>query len=191
MVALPECLALANELPIAQRFPWDSSKGVYLLNGHHNLHCIVSNEPSPGDSSIVAARTAYSKGTDMARKRAIYISLMEFWQHQPQSRGWGHVVHCVDALRQDIICNADDTPRYSTATRSPESGVGQVRQCRSWEKLERWARGHNACYKYVNQTVEDLPEVQRFIYCPQGSPYRKEVEKVFGKVPAYEELSQV
>ena len=67
---------------------------------------------------------------------------MEFWQHRPQSRGWGHVLHCIDALRQDIVYNAND----STATRSPESGMGQVRQCRSWEKLERWARRHNACY---------------------------------------------
>ena len=57
MVALPESLALANGLPMAQRFPWDVSKGVYLLNGHHNLHCIVSNEPSPGDFSVVAAPT--------------------------------------------------------------------------------------------------------------------------------------
>ena len=45
---------------------------------------------------------------------------------------------------------------YRRAARSLKSGVGHVRQCRSWEKLERWARSHNACYEYVNQTVEDL-----------------------------------
>lgn len=113
---------------------------------------------------------------------------MEFWEERPQSRAWGHVLHCVDTLRLDIICNADDTPRYSTATKSPESGMGQVRQCRSWDKLEKWARHYNSCYKFVNQTAEDLPEIQRFIYCPKDSPYRTEVEKVFGRVPAYEEL---
>lgn len=52
MVALPADFAAANGLPLAQRFPWDPSKGIYLLNGHHNLHCI----------------------------RAIHISLQEFWQ---------------------------------------------------------------------------------------------------------------
>lgn len=47
MVALPEEFAVANKLPVAQRFPWDSSRGIYLLNGHHNLHCIVSIITSP------------------------------------------------------------------------------------------------------------------------------------------------
>ena len=113
---------------------------------------------------------------------------MEFWQGVPQSRPWGHVIHCVDTLRQDIICNADDTPRYSTESRVPETGVGQVRMCRSWDKLEQWARQYNACYKFVNQTARDFPIVQRFVYCPKGSPYKKEVEKVFGgEVPDYED----
>ena len=112
---------------------------------------------------------------------------MEFWQSTPQTRSWGHVIHCVDTLRQDIICNADDTPRYSTESRVPETGMGQIRMCRSWDKLEQWARQYNACYKFVNQTARDFPIVQRFVYCPKGSPYRKEVEKVFGETPYYED----
>jgi hypothetical protein len=29
-------------IPRAQHWPWDGDKGVYLLNGFHNLHCLVS-----------------------------------------------------------------------------------------------------------------------------------------------------
>lgn len=29
-------------LPLSERFPWDQSKGVYLLGAHHQIHCIVS-----------------------------------------------------------------------------------------------------------------------------------------------------
>ena len=47
MVALPADFAAANGLPLAQRFPWDPSKGIYLLNGHHNLHCIVRKSVVP------------------------------------------------------------------------------------------------------------------------------------------------
>ena len=43
MVALPDDLVAEKGLPVAQRFPWDSSKGIYLLNGYHNLHCVVSS----------------------------------------------------------------------------------------------------------------------------------------------------
>lgn len=41
MIALPDEIAIEKGLPLAQRFPWDHSKGVYLLHGYHNLHCVV------------------------------------------------------------------------------------------------------------------------------------------------------
>ena len=53
MVALPADFATANGLPLAQRFPWDPSKGIYLLNGYHNLHCIVRKRlPFPSTSTV-------------------------------------------------------------------------------------------------------------------------------------------
>ena len=56
MVALPEDFALNNGLLIAQRFPWDRSRVVYLLNGYHSLHCIVrktnQHPPSHGARSL-------------------------------------------------------------------------------------------------------------------------------------------
>lgn len=109
---------------------------------------------------------------------------MEFWQGIPQSRRWEHVIHCVDQLRQEALCNADDTPRYSTSDDIPVSGMGQVRMCRNWEKLEDWAKQYNACYRYINQTADykDFPQIERFIWCPEGSPYTEAVEKVFGHI---------
>lgn len=35
--------AAANNLPKSQPFPWDQDKGIYLVNGFHNLHCLVSS----------------------------------------------------------------------------------------------------------------------------------------------------
>lgn len=29
-------------LPPAQPFPWDATKGIYILNGYHGIHCLVS-----------------------------------------------------------------------------------------------------------------------------------------------------
>jgi hypothetical protein len=42
MVALPYDMVDEHDLPVSQPFPWDDSKGIYLLHGHHNLHCVVS-----------------------------------------------------------------------------------------------------------------------------------------------------
>lgn len=41
-IALDDDYAKSMQLPRAQRFPWDASKGIYLINAYHNLHCVVS-----------------------------------------------------------------------------------------------------------------------------------------------------
>ena len=41
IVALPHGWVKAKMLPQAQHWPWDGDKGIYLLNGFHNLHCLV------------------------------------------------------------------------------------------------------------------------------------------------------
>lgn len=41
-VALGDAYVETMGLPKAQRFPWDKSKGIYYINGFHNLHCLVS-----------------------------------------------------------------------------------------------------------------------------------------------------
>jgi hypothetical protein len=122
--------------------------------------------------------------TDESKQRAIYIALNEFKTGKPQSRRWGHVLHCVDQMRQEAICNADDTPRFSTDDMVPVTGLHQNRMCRSWDKLEAWAKEYTACYRYINQTASysEVPQVERFVWCPEGSPYQKEVEKVFGHI---------
>ena len=41
MVALDNQLIAKHGLPSAQPFPWDKNRSLYLLNGHHSLHCMV------------------------------------------------------------------------------------------------------------------------------------------------------
>lgn len=40
-IAVSDEWAAEKDLLEAQRFPWDTSKGIYLVNGQHNLHCLV------------------------------------------------------------------------------------------------------------------------------------------------------
>ena len=49
-VALSDEYVSEKGLPTAQRWPWDATKGIYLLHGYHNLHCLV------GQSSRNVAR---------------------------------------------------------------------------------------------------------------------------------------
>ena len=107
---------------------------------------------------------------------------MDFYHGRKMSRDWAHVLHCVDALRQDAICNADDTPRATTADQTPETGRGQYLHCRNFGDLTAWARQYNSCWKAVNQT-DRIDEIYRFTYCPEGSPYNAKIVEEFGRIP--------
>ena len=41
IVAVADYWAADRNIPLSQRWPWDGTKGVYLLSGFHNVHCIV------------------------------------------------------------------------------------------------------------------------------------------------------
>lgn len=41
MIALTDEFARSKNLRTSQRFPWDKSRGIYLINGYHKLHCLV------------------------------------------------------------------------------------------------------------------------------------------------------
>ena len=96
---------------------------------------------------------------------------MEYDSKKPLTYTYEHQTRCLDTLRRDILCNADDTPRYQTPTKTPDSGVGQMRMCRDWDKLEAWAKQYNSCWNYVDEAHDHQNELERYIYCPPESPY--------------------
>ncbi|KAI1144997.1 hypothetical protein F4825DRAFT_475089 [Nemania diffusa] len=139
----PGVVALSSEyqeekgLHEAIPFPWDKDKGVYFFQAHHNLHCL---------------RTLFR-----------YVNYTE--TGQPNKIAASHAIHCLDQLRQDVICQADDTPRYAW-TNPPGTGFNQVRMCKDWKKLEQWAFEHTACFK--NTDGISGPIIERFKSCPDG-----------------------
>ena len=95
---------------------------------------------------------------------------MEMYDKVPQSQHFSHINHCLDAFRQDIMCNADDTPRFTGFVDEPSSGLGQVRMCKSWTKLESWAKANSACYTYHPKHISGMHiSLEAFKSCPDGS----------------------
>lgn len=49
IIALPDEYAAEKGLPRSQRFPWDKSKGIYVIGAFHQMHCLVRlhHPPSP------------------------------------------------------------------------------------------------------------------------------------------------
>lgn len=96
---------------------------------------------------------------------------MEYRHGEEQSRKWGHIAHCLDALRRQVLCDADDTPRATERRPEAISGLGQYRQCRDWSQLEAWAKEHTACYKRPDRPIPGMKNIEKYKYCPDGSGY--------------------
>ena len=53
IVAIPDGWATKNNLPPTQRFPWDTTKGVYTVSAFHTLHCLVRHfQSTPPDPAM-------------------------------------------------------------------------------------------------------------------------------------------
>ncbi|PQE26543.1 Tat pathway signal sequence protein [Rutstroemia sp. NJR-2017a BBW] len=155
LVALPNDWTKSKGLPKSSMFPWDKEKSIWLLNGHHNLHCV----------------------------KRIYLSLKEYRDGLPQSLPPQHIYHCLDSLRDQIICDADDTPRFTLSANEQGhfTGLHQERQCRDWNKLEAWAKENTACYRYGDPSWNDKSQYERVKFCPDDSPYLPIIREFFGK----------
>ncbi|KAL8831883.1 MAG: hypothetical protein Q9170_005110 [Blastenia crenularia] len=104
--------------------------GVYTLSGAHQSHCIKLIRE--------ALMTFISAEADVSTEPAIKINELN------QSAALDHAFHCVDYLRQTIMCNADTTIEWEAqgGDRGGHSGhingYGIPHQCRNWNDLKLW-----------------------------------------------------
>jgi hypothetical protein len=55
-----------------------------------------------------------------------------------QQHSLGHIRHCIDLLRQSLMCNADLTVELKDEQLGGVTGFGTVHQCVDWPKLLEW-----------------------------------------------------
>lgn len=93
-----------------------------------------------------------------------------------------HFYHCLDTLRQDLMCLADDTP-MPTINAVHQIGNGQVRQCRDWEKLIAWTQEpeRHACYRMLDDYRKVPHSLEQFAFCDRNSRYFPVAEKYFAE----------
>ncbi|KAI4145023.1 MAG: hypothetical protein LQ340_006455 [Diploschistes diacapsis] len=94
---------------------------------------------------------------------------------------YGHLQHCLNDLREDTICNADDTPRYTRPEPNRITGAdGQQRTCRDFAALEQWAHKHTACFTFAHGDDPAWNRTARLRFCPPDSPYLPKIRDYFG-----------
>jgi hypothetical protein len=97
-------------------------------------------------------------------------SIMRYRNKTMQTEHYLHIDHCLTSLREDILCNADDTPRFTGGHfKQASSGTGQTRLCRDWSKLEKWATERSGCYQTPADPFDGKSTLERYKFCPDGS----------------------
>ena len=54
-----------------------------------------------------------------------------------------HNEHCIDMLRQSIMCHADTSPmtmRWGTSDKVPLGNTSSQHECVNWHRIDEWAR---------------------------------------------------
>lgn len=78
-------------------------------------------------------------------KQGVIRDVVKKYEKHDKSRfaGAGHEYHCIDYIRQSIMCSADTTLDFAElqpdGRRKGFSGANSTHQCRDWEALTAWA----------------------------------------------------
>ncbi|TGO31447.1 hypothetical protein BHYA_0782g00030 [Botrytis hyacinthi] len=117
IVAVDHEWAAEHNLPASMSLPSNASRGVYIVDAYHQIHCLT-----------------------IIRK-----TLVELASGRPLSKPVQHSKHCFDSLLQYIICgNSGDTLLYTLGNN--ETGNGQLRNCIDWNSRKHWVKSNSACY---------------------------------------------
>ena len=111
----------------------------------------------------MSTTTSYGLVIDKIQ-RIVRTSYLAASRQEPPKYPMHHALHCFDALRQHIMCHADNTPLYGHGDGT--AGDGQVHQCKDWNALRDYATRNTACFRdgKPGMTLED-----HFGVCDDGT----------------------
>ncbi|RAL08250.1 uncharacterized protein BO97DRAFT_461742 [Aspergillus homomorphus CBS 101889] len=139
-------------LPDSWPFPWDANRRIYFVKVYHQLHCLKN----------------------------IRRAFKQLLSHDANAIPFSHVEHCLDTLRQDLMCRADDTPMPSLRLVNG-AGEGQIRQCKDFEKLVAWTKhpDRDACYRRLSDSRPPLRSIDRYAFCGAQSQHFEAMNRYF------------
>ena len=65
-----------------------------------------------------------------------------------------HIRHCIDLIRQSLICKPDTTVEVKNEELGGVTGFGTKHQCRDWDQLVSWTREWQAYGQVPHQETE-------------------------------------
>lgn len=160
-IAVSKTWAAEHGLPESNTFYWDKDKALYHIKGIHGMHCLKYLR----HFIVQSGRSG----------KPLAAHVVE------------HMGHCLDNLRQDIMCTADDT--LMPGLYEHRLGDKQVLQCRDWDALQRWAKDpeRDSCFQQASDYKHIAHNLERHAVCPPGSQY-DEVSRKYFEIHGHKDL---
>ncbi|KAL2074960.1 hypothetical protein VTL71DRAFT_8740 [Oculimacula yallundae] len=112
LVSVSESDRITHGLSETWPDPDTPGNGLFFMAGYHNLHCLVK----------------------------IRTSIFESQAQTNQSEPWAHVIHCIDQIRQTMMCNIDTTLVPMSGPKEFIDGHHHV--CKNYHDVFEWAGQH-------------------------------------------------
>jgi hypothetical protein len=141
LVSLPQQSDLTTilDLPVTS-IPTVPYHSVYKISVFHHLHClsriqrwIITHPPFATYNT-----TEFDQVYPLVASQS--TESLETLDQMPAT---SHVLHCLDWIRQVIMCDADlRISLTNTDSKYLELGGERLRMCRDWEAIASWVDGH-------------------------------------------------
>ncbi|PYH68546.1 oxidase ustYa family protein [Aspergillus vadensis CBS 113365] len=89
-----------------------------------------------------------------------------------------HIEHCIDNLRQNIMCKADIsllTFTWDSTDRAPKPNFVIEHECANWDKVDKWAEEHRF----------DIFDETTLVHPTLGPSFPEEEYKATGRIPGH------
>ncbi|KIJ63431.1 hypothetical protein HYDPIDRAFT_92696 [Hydnomerulius pinastri MD-312] len=113
--------------------PGDEDNYIFTLDVFHQLHCL-NNVRQALHPEYYDEAYYVSKGLHNPMKL-----------HVEGHEGFDHMGHCIDSLRESIMCSADITPivwAWDERQKQTSPRLDVVHVCRDYGKIQEWADTH-------------------------------------------------
>ena len=161
IVSITPEYATQRNLPPTSPLPDGNGNLAYVIEAYHAIHCVVSSHSTP-IKPLLSLHPIINPTTNhplpQARIRTHYMLLKN---GHPTTWPLAHDVHCFDAVRQYIMCNADDTLLWTNGDHS--TGTHQAKKCVDWDALREWAEERAAGYYDYEDNEESEREGKKHV----------------------------
>ena len=131
---------------------------------YHVLHCL--NAVRQHVNRVIYPEITIAPDA-LERERVEFSEITDNWQRL-------HIEHCMDRIRQDIMCHADMTPStFYGIDDLPIPlvlGKSSERICRDWEPVRRWTEDRKEVDRQAKSRLQDRTEDEVTWTKPRSTP---------------------